>query len=90
MEVYKVNRCKTCGVEIKTKEVQKALESKLCRECKLLHESSEHLISRSPKKAVYFFMDMFMRSRKHTLADDKLKNCIWDAWWIGQKKQLPT
>ena len=85
-----MDQCKICGDAVKTDEAQKASDSELCCDCKLLHDSSEHLMHKSPKKAVYYFMDKFMQSRKRTLSEDKLKNCIWEAWWDNQKKQLPN
>jgi hypothetical protein len=80
--------CKICGDAIMTDVAPGAFDAKLCDECKLLHKSSQRLMNRSPRKAIYYFMDMFMKSRKHTLSEDKLNNCIWDSWWLGQKKQL--
>ena len=62
----------------------------LCHECKLLHESSEGLMHKSPRNAIYYFMDMFMRSRRHTLTEDQIENCIWDAWWMNQRGHAPS
>ena len=85
-----MKQCKICGDAVKTETARKASDSELCSDCKLLRYSSEHLMNKSPHKAIYYFMDMFMQSRKRTLSEDKLKSCIWEAWWNNQKKQLPN
>ncbi len=81
--------CRICGDALQEKDAQDLNEMALCRDCKVLQDSAELLMTKSPEKSIYYFTDLFMRARKYTLSEEKLKDCIWNAWWNNQKK-LPA
>lgn len=82
--------CKICGNEIKTADRATLNDSKLCSDCKTLQDGAELLMNKNPRKAIFYFTDLFMRARRQTKSEEVLKNCIWEAWWSGQNKQLPN
>lgn len=82
--------CKICGNEIETVDRASFNDSKLCHDCKILQDGAELLMNKNPRKAICYFTDLFMRARRQTKSEEVLKNCIWEAWWSGQNKQLPN
>lgn len=60
-------------------------DGNLCDDCKALRDSAERLMNKNPKKAIHYFTDLFMQARRRTISAEKLENCIWEAWWNGQK-----
>jgi hypothetical protein len=65
-------------------------DSGLCGDCLVLRESAERLMNKNPKIAIHYFTDLFMQARRRTLSAQKLENCIWEAWWSGQRNNCPT
>jgi hypothetical protein len=56
----------------------------------VLQDSAERLMKKNPKIAIHYFTDLFMRARRRTLSEEKLENCIWEAWWNGRHNNCPT
>jgi hypothetical protein len=85
METEAVTECRICGDEVVAEETEISPESGLCGDCSVLQDSAEILMSKNPKKALHYFTDLFMQARRRTLSAEKLENCIWEAWWSGQR-----
>jgi ribosome-binding protein aMBF1 (putative translation factor) len=85
-----VTVCKICGEKIKSEDTKALAEGRLCSDCTVLGESAQRLMEKNPKKAIHYFTDLFMQARRRTLAAEKLENCIWEAWWSGQKSDCTT
>jgi len=82
-------KCKICGDPVKEKDTEDLVDRELCCDCKVLQDNAGLLMTKSPKRAIYYFADQFMVARKYTLSEEKLKSCIWNAWWDNQEK-LPA
>lgn len=85
METNTVTECRICGDQVKAEDAATFPDSRLCADCTVLKDSAELLMDKNPKKAIHYFTDMFMQARRRTLSEEKLENCIWEAWWKGQK-----
>jgi hypothetical protein len=85
-----VNVCKICGDEVKAEDTAILPDSGVCGDCMALKDSAERLMDKNPKKAIHYFTDLFMQARRRTISAEKLENCIWEAWWNGQKNTCAT
>jgi hypothetical protein len=56
----------------------------------VLQDSAERLMNKSPRNAIQYFTDLFMQARRRIKTAENLKNCIWEAWWSGQKNDCST
>lgn len=90
METNTVAECRICGDQVKAEDTATSLESGLCGDCMVLQDGAERLMNKNPKKAVHYFTDLFMQARRQTISEEKLENCIWEAWWNGQRNNCPT
>ena len=89
-ETETVTECRICGDEVKTNDMTLLPESRLCCDCMVLKDSAEGLMNKNSKKALHYFTDLFMQARRRTISAEKLENCIWEAWWSGQKNDCTT
>lgn len=82
--------CGICGDEVKTEDSATLPDYRLCADCMALKDSTELLMNKNPKKAMHYFTELFMQARRRTISEEKLENCIWEAWWSGQKNNCST
>lgn len=82
--------CKICGEKVASEDTATMPDDGLCSDCMVLRQGAERLMDKAPKKAVHYFTDLFMQARRRTISSEKLENCIWEAWWNGQKNGCPT
>lgn len=85
MEVKNVVTCEICGYPVEQNGGSGLTDERLCPDCQALHNSAQRLMDKSSKRAIYYFMDLFMRARNDTLSPENQKNCPWNAWWNRQK-----
>lgn len=85
-----MTECRICGDEVKTEDASAQDNSGLCNDCMALKDSAELLMNKSPRKAIHYFTDLFMQARRRTKLEEKLKNCIWEAWWSGLRNNCAT
>jgi hypothetical protein len=85
-----VTECRICGDEVKAEDASTPDNSRLCNDCVVLQDSAELLMNKCPRSAIHYFTDLFMQARRRTKSAESLKNCIWEAWWSGQKNNCST
>jgi hypothetical protein len=85
-----VTECRICGGEVTEEDTSTQDSSTLCGDCMVLQDSAELLMNKSPRNAIHYFTDLFMQARRRTKSAENLKNCIWEAWWSGQKNNCST
>jgi hypothetical protein len=90
MESNTVIECRICGDEIKAEDTDTSPDSGLCDDCMVLQNGAELLINKNPRRAIIYFTDLFMQSRRRTQSEEKLKNCIWESWWNGTRSNCST
>ena len=90
METKTVTVCKICGEKVTSEDTAAMSDSGWCSDCTVLREGAERLMDKDPKKAIHYFTDLFMQARRRTISAEKLENCIWEAWWSGQKADCNT
>lgn len=85
-----MTECRICGDEVKAEDADNLADSRLCSDCMVLQDGAELLMNKSPRKAIHYFTDLFMQARRRTKSEEKLKDCIWEAWWNSQRNNCPT
>jgi hypothetical protein len=68
-----------------TEDTDMLPDSGICSDCLVMQASAETLMNKNPKKAIHYFTELFMQARRRTISAEKLENCIWEAWWSGQR-----
>ena len=90
MEINTVTECRICGDEVEAVDTETLTDSGLCSDCMVLQNGAELLMNKNPRRAIIYFTDLFMRARRRTQSEEKLKNCIWESWWSGQRNNCST